>query len=159
MTARSESRQQITADLQRLFGDMAESVAVATAKEYSDIEPLLVLLEKHGLTDPAARKMVADAARGKSLLKRGQQPKSFEDEHRNHLICAQVANQRGLLERESRDVRRAFRMVAESLQQRGGGLDAKQVKRIWESRSRTALDRLSHVKGREGQVLLLKPDT
>jgi len=132
---------------------------MATVKEYGDIEPLLVLLEKRGLTDPAARRMVVDAARGKSPLKRGQHPKSFDDEHRNYLICARVANQRGLLERESRDVRRAFRMVAESLQQRGGGLDAKQVKRIWESRSRTALDRLSHAKGCEGLVLLLKPDT
>lgn len=97
------------------------------AQVYGEIEPLLECLEKYGLQQPAARKLVADLARKAPF--HGE--RSEQIEKRNYRIAAMVANRRGLLKREGKDPRGAVSAVARELHLQGEVIDRKTVDRAW----------------------------
>lgn len=110
------------------MADIVEIDALMIADKYGDIEPLLALLESHGLHDPKARKIVADAARGKSPRK-ANRPPSQENILRNERIRIVVANRRGLLNREGKSERGAIGKALPALQEHYG-LTREQIARI-----------------------------
>lgn len=138
--------------------DLVEISALWRAQSFGEIEPLLDLFERQGLTDPAARKLVADLARGKSLRKPGQRIRTFNDEHREHVICMLVANRMGLLKRAGRDQRRAFKHVSDALQCVGDTLDPRQVKNIWNNRNRNGYDTMAFELGQSGITVTPEPE-
>lgn len=131
--------------------DIVDLCDIDSALRYGDIEPLLKRLESNGLDDPAARKLVADLARGRSPRGRGEKITDRATEQRNDLARMLVANRRGLLQRDNRDPRRAFSEAAMVLQQTSAGeISARQIKRVWGQRGKSASLRLAHRLGKEG---------
>lgn len=131
--------------------DIVELCDIDSALRYGDIEPLLKRLEANGLDDPAARKLVADLARGRSPRGRGEKITDRATEQRNDLARMLVANRRGLLQRDNRDPRRAFAEASTVLQQHSASqISTRQVKRVWNQRGKSASLRLAHRLGKEG---------